>query len=91
MRPLFATLCQSFSGAIRGCARERNDEGCWRRLLVAVGVTAWAVGFCFFGIATSTYEYYDRAGRVGIYLMVGGVVAAVVGGFWYRAQEKGLR
>lgn len=61
------------------------------RLLVAVGVTAWAVGFTFYGIATSTYDYYDRAGELGIYLMVGGVIASVVGGFWYRAQEKSLR
>ncbi len=61
------------------------------RLLVAIGVTAWAVGFTFYGIATSTYDYYDRAGELGIALMIGGVIAAVVGGFWYRAQEKGLR
>lgn len=60
------------------------------RLLVAVGVTAWAVGFSFYGIATSTYEFYDRAGDVGIYLMVGGAIAAIVGGIWYRAQEKSL-
>ena len=61
------------------------------RLLVAVGVTVWAVGFSFYGIATSTYEHYDRIGDLGIYLMVGGVIASVVGGFWYRAQERGLR
>lgn len=61
------------------------------RWMVAVGVTAWAVGFTFYGIATSTYEFYDRAGDLGIYLMVGGVVAAVIGGFWYHAQEKKLR
>ena len=48
--------------------------------MVAVGVTAWAVGFTFYGIATSTYEFYDRAGDLGIYLMVGGVAAAVIGG-----------
>ncbi|MCO5221951.1 MAG: hypothetical protein M9947_10280 [Thermomicrobiales bacterium] len=61
------------------------------RVLVAVGVTAAAVGFSFYGIATSTYEFYDRAGDVGVILMVGGVIASVVGGFWYRAQERGLR
>lgn len=60
------------------------------RLLVAVGVTAAACGFCFYGIATSTYEFYDRSGDVGIILMVGGAIAALVGGFWYRAQERGL-
>ena len=61
------------------------------RWMVAVGVTAWAVGFTFYGIATSTYEFYDRAGDLGIYLMVGGVAAAVIGGFWYHMQEKKLR
>ncbi len=60
------------------------------RLLVAVGVVAAAVGFGFFGIATSTYEYYSRLGSLGIALMVGGGVAAIVGLFWYRAQERGL-
>lgn len=61
------------------------------RLLVAVGVVAASVGFTFYGIATSTYEFYDRAGQIGIYLMVGGVIASLVGGFWYRSQERGLR
>lgn len=61
------------------------------RLLVAVGVTAAAVGFGFYGIATSTYEFYTRAGDLGIYLMAGGTIAAVAGGFWYRAQERTLR
>lgn len=61
------------------------------RLLVSVGVVAAAVGFGFFGIATSTYEFYDRAGDLGVALMVGGVIAAVIGGFWYRAQERSLQ
>lgn len=61
------------------------------RLLVAVGVTAAAVGFTFYGIATSTYDFYDRAGDLGVYLMIGGVIASLVGGFWYRAQERSLR
>ncbi len=61
------------------------------RLLVAVGVTAWAVGFSFYGIATSTYDFYDRAGDLGVYLMVGGVVASIIGGIWYHSMEKKLR
>ncbi len=81
---------RTLSGAICAGAPERNDEGMLARLLVAVGVTAWAVGFTFYGIATSTYEFYDRAGDLGIYLMVGGVVAAVVGGIWNHSQEKRL-
>lgn len=60
------------------------------RLLVAVGVTAASVGFGFYGIATSTYEFHDRAGSAGVYLMIGGAIAAVVGGLWYHAQERQL-
>lgn len=60
------------------------------RLLVAVGVTAASVGFGFYGIATSTYEFHDRAGDWGVYLMIGGAIAAVIGGVLYRSQERGL-
>lgn len=60
------------------------------RLLIAAGVTAASVGFGFFGIATSTYEDLQPMYDWGIYLMVGGIIAAVVGGFWYRSQERGL-
>ena len=78
------------TGGRRETAWERIDTEMLARVLVAVGVVAAAVGFSFFGIATSTYEYYDRAGEVGIALMVGGGVAAIVGLLWYRAQERGL-
>jgi len=60
------------------------------RVLVAVGVTAASVGFGFYGIATSTYEFHNNAGDLGVYLMIGGTIAAVIGGFWYRAEERGL-
>ncbi|MBX3070868.1 MAG: hypothetical protein KF883_10255 [Thermomicrobiales bacterium] len=57
------------------------------RILVAVGVTAAAVGFAFLGISTSTYEVHQDARDLSYLLMAGGVVAAVVGGFWYRSSE----
>jgi hypothetical protein len=91
LNPLFATLCLSLNCRISATARERNDGEMLARLLVAVGVVAAAVGFSFYGIATSTYEFYDRAGDLGIGLMVGGTIAAVIGGVWYRAQERSLR
>ena len=57
------------------------------RVLVAVGVTAAAVGFTFLGISTSTYEVNQDARDLAIALMAGGVVAAVIGGFWYKSSE----
>ena len=58
------------------------------RLLVSVGIVAAAVGFTFFGIATSTYELHDDAAMLSYGLMAGGLVATVIGIFWYRADEK---
>ncbi|MEZ4500972.1 MAG: hypothetical protein R2839_13075 [Thermomicrobiales bacterium] len=57
------------------------------RLLVAVGVTAAAVGFTFLGISTSTYEVHEDARNLAYILMGGGIAGALVGGFWYRASE----
>jgi hypothetical protein len=73
---------------IRGIAGKdrRGDVG-----EIAGGGRSNGLGFCFYGIATSTYEHYDRVGDLGVYLMIGGVIAAVVGLFWYRSQERGLR
>lgn len=61
------------------------------RVLAAAGITAASVGFGFYGIATSAYEYDTRWGSLGIYLMIGGVIAAIVGLLWNRSQESGLR
>ena len=58
------------------------------KIIVAVGVTAAAVGFGFLGISTSTYETHETARTAAIALMAGGGIAAVVGLFWYRAAES---
>lgn len=58
------------------------------RLLVSVGVVAASVGFTFLGIATSTYEFHEDAGRLAYVLLAGGGVASVIGIIWYRADEK---
>ncbi len=61
------------------------------RVLVAVGVTAAAVGFTFLGISTSTYEVHQDARDLAIVLMVGGTIGAVVGAFLYRNSENQYR
>lgn len=60
------------------------------RVLVAIGVTAAAVGFTFLGISTSTYEVHQDARDLAILLMAGGVIGAVVGGLWYLREERGI-
>ncbi len=57
------------------------------RWLVAIGVTAAAVGFTFLGISTSTYEVHQDARDLSYILMAGGIIAAVVGGFWYIKDQ----
>jgi len=49
------------------------------RLLVAVGVVAASVGFTLYGISTSTYKGVDQFDKIGTWLMVGGVLASIVG------------
>lgn len=61
------------------------------RLLVAVGVTAAAVGFTFLGISTSTYDVHQDARDLAVALMVGGVIGAVIGGILYRNSESQFR
>lgn len=58
------------------------------KIMVAVGITAAAVGFTFLGISTSTYETHQDARTAAIALMAGGLAAAVVGLFWYRTSES---
>jgi hypothetical protein len=56
------------------------------RLLISIGVVAAAVGFTFFGIATSTYEMHDDAALASYILMAGGGIATVLGYVIYRAS-----
>jgi hypothetical protein len=61
------------------------------RILVSVGVVAASVGFTFLGIATSTRETHEDALNLSYVLMAGGLAAAVVGLFLYRASEGSHR
>jgi predicted permease len=56
------------------------------RLLASLGSVAAAVGLVVFGMGTSFVEPDDPLVNLGIILMVGGVIAAIVGGLIYRAE-----
>jgi predicted permease len=56
------------------------------RLLVSLGSVAAAVGLVVFGMGTSFIEPDDSLENLGIILMVGGVIATVIGGLIYRAS-----
>jgi hypothetical protein len=58
------------------------------RLLVSFGAVAAAVGFTIFGMATSYVKMDDDMANIAYILMAGGLVAAVIGTFWYRADER---
>lgn len=54
------------------------------RLLVAVGVVAASVGLTLYGISTATYTGVEQYHQIGTWLMVGGVLAAIVGAIAYK-------
>lgn len=58
------------------------------RLLVAFGLVAAAVGLTVFGMATSYVEFHDDYARISYILMAAGLLAAIIGLIWYRADEK---
>jgi hypothetical protein len=58
------------------------------RLVTAIGVVAAAVGLTLYGMATSYANYHQDLGRFGVAMMVAGAIATVLGGLWYRSQEK---
>ena len=55
------------------------------RLLASLGSVAAAVGLVVFGMGTAFIEPDDSLVNLGIILMVGGLIAAVIGGLIYRA------
>jgi membrane protein DedA with SNARE-associated domain len=58
------------------------------RLLVAFGASIAAVGFTILGMATSYVKHDDDMKNISFILMAAGVAATVIGGFWYRANER---
>jgi uncharacterized membrane protein YfcA len=49
------------------------------RILTAVGLVAAATGLNFYGIGVAFVEPGGLSRDAGIYLMIGGVIAAVIG------------
>jgi hypothetical protein len=57
------------------------------RLLVSLGSVAAAVGLVVFGMGTSFVVSDDSLVNLGLILMIGGLIATVVGGVIYRMTE----
>jgi hypothetical protein len=56
------------------------------RLLASFGAVAASVGLVVFGMGTSFVEPDDSLKNLGYILMVGGIIATIIGGLIYRAQ-----
>lgn len=58
------------------------------RWLVALGSVVAAVGFTLLGIATSYVQAVDSMVTLGVVMMVGGVIALIVGLIGDKAAER---
>lgn len=58
------------------------------RLLVAFGSSIAVVGFTLLGMATSYIKTDEDMRNISYVLMAAGVAATVIGGLWYRADER---
>lgn len=58
------------------------------RLLVSIGFPIAAVGLVVIGMATSMSVPDLDMRDQGLYMLVGGTIAGIIGIFWYRADEK---
>ena len=56
--------------------------------LVVLGAVGAAVGFILYGMGTSTLLPDDQLISTGRYLMIGGLIALVVGFVAYKATER---
>ena len=59
-------------------------------LLVAFGSVGAATGFILIGTSMAIIGDHDVMTNVAWVLMIGGVIAAVLGAFWYRSNEAKL-
>jgi hypothetical protein len=58
------------------------------RLLVSFGASIATAGFTVFGMATSYIKMDDDMAQLSYIAMAAGVVATIVGVFWYRSDER---
>jgi hypothetical protein len=58
------------------------------RLVLSIGAVAASVGLTVYGMGTSYSPHNDDYKTRGLILMIGGVVAMLVGIGWYRKTEE---
>ncbi|HQY29664.1 MAG TPA: hypothetical protein PK691_00155 [Thermomicrobiales bacterium] len=56
-------------------------------ILTALGASLAATGFMFIGIADSIMGGNDAMMNSGWVMLIGGSIATLVGGLWYRSSE----
>ena len=59
-------------------------------LLVTIGSVSAATGFMLIGVSKSEHGQNDLMTNISWIMMIAGVIAAVIGAFWYRANEARL-
>jgi len=57
------------------------------RILLSVAVVAASVGLVIYGMGSSYSPKDDDIMRIGLILMVGGVIGTIIGAVWYRSIE----
>lgn len=56
--------------------------------LIVLGAVGAAVGFTLFGMGSATLQADPQLVRIGSYLLIGGLVALVIGFVGYKATER---
>jgi heme/copper-type cytochrome/quinol oxidase subunit 2 len=59
-------------------------------LLVTIGSVSAGTGFMLIGVSKAEHGQNDLMTTVSWIMMIVGVIAAVIGSFWYRANEARL-
>lgn len=78
-----------FSGYL-AISDEEQPVNIWSWLVV-LGAVGASVGFTLYGMGTSTLLPNDQLLSSGRYLMIGGLIALVVGFVAYKATERSGR
>jgi membrane protein DedA with SNARE-associated domain len=59
-------------------------------ILVAIGSSAAASGFMLLGIGLAMVPDQNTLVKSGYALLIGGLIVTLIGGLWYRSNEKKL-
>ena len=57
-------------------------------ILVAVGTVGAATGFTLIGVSMAIVGDHELMTDVSWVLMIGGVILSIIGGLWYRSNER---